>query len=248
MKSSLFLFAAAAAMTNLAVAQTGRIRGSVPVGGMGQHIIARNYTGVDCALAQRGEIQLTGRGTAALYFPYIAGIPEEYLFSDPVKKDETTALITAVFSIVELSQSRNGPMTSTFLKDHDIYYYYHPRSSPKSWEDVDGFKAGQHIATYHVQKNMFTQHGDTSMVFNSGPITYSADFTLPNGRIANLRDFMPGGITVHVYGSFTPISDGRIPRLVPPTTHFNQCSVMAPFGGSGTHPAPQFNFFPFNMQ
>lgn len=243
MTKSIFVVLATLTLASTAVSQTGRIRGTVPIGAMGQHIVARNYTGIDC-----GTGAITGRGTAALYFPYIAGIPEEYLFAPGSVKDETTALFTAVFSIVELSQTRNDTLTSTFLKAHDIYYYYHPRSSPKGWEDVDGFKAGQHIATYRVQKNMFTQIGDASLVINSGPFTYSADFTLPNGRIANLRDFMPGGITVHVFGSFKVVSDGLQPRVVPPTAHFNSCSVMAPFGGSGTHPAPTFNFFPFNQQ
>ncbi len=233
---------------SVASSQTGRIRGRVPVGGMGQHIVARNYTGIDCAAAQRGQVQLTGKATAALYFPYIAGIPDEFLFASNVKKDETTAVFTAVFSIVDASQTKNGPMTSTFLNDHDIYYYYHPATTAKGWEDLDAFKAGQHIATYHVQRNMFTQHGETSLVINSGPFTYSADFKLPNGRIANLRDFMPGGILVHVFGSFSPIMDGNRPIVNPPSVHFNQCSVMAPFGGSGTHPAPSFSFFPFDAQ
>lgn len=235
-------------MVSVANAQLSRIRGRVPVGGMGQHIVARNYTGIDCAAAQQGRVQLTGKATAGLYFPYIAGIPEEFMFASNVRKDETTAYFTAVFSIVDATQTRNGPMTSTFLNDHDIYYYYHPSTTAKGWEDLDGFKQGQHIATYHVQKNMFTQHGDTSLVVNSGPITYSADFRLPNGRIANLRDFMPGGILVTVYGSFAPVMDGGRPVVVPPTTHFNQCTVMGPFGGSGTHPSPANSFFPFDAR
>ena len=151
------LIATLLATASIASAQIGRIRGRVPIGGMGQHIVARNYTGVDCGLAQQGQVQLSGRGTAALYFPYIAGIPEQYLFSSTTQKNETTALITGVFSIVELSQVSNGPMRAIFLKDHDILYYYHPNSSPKDWTDLDGFAAGQHIATYHVQKNMFSQ-------------------------------------------------------------------------------------------
>jgi hypothetical protein len=117
----------------------------VPVAGMGQHIVARNVLGISCTNPFPGGVpNLTSHGTAVLYFPYIAGIPDQYLFSTPVKTllDEKHALFTAVFSRVEAWQTHNGSMTDTFLNDHFIYYYYHPDSSPSSFADVNGFKAG----------------------------------------------------------------------------------------------------------
>src|SRR5271154_3622635 len=95
-----FLFAALASLA-IASAQV------VPVGGMGQHIIARNLVGVDCTSGTP-----TGFGTAELYFPYIAGIPQQFLFAPGATvRDETTAVITAVFSKIVVSQSMNFDMT-----------------------------------------------------------------------------------------------------------------------------------------
>lgn len=231
MKSLFAMPTLAVALAAAASAQTTQFR--VPVGGMGQHIVARSYTGVDCANGSP-----TGKGTAALYFPFIAGIPEEYLFSSKTVQDETTALITGVFSNVELSGNKNGDMSNTFLKAHEISYYYHPDSSPKSWTDFDGFKKGELIATYQVSKNMFSQIGDASLVINSGPFILSKDFTLPSGKRVNLRDFMPNGITVHIFGSFKLVSEASGRPAVINVSQLGTCAVMSPFSGSGTHPGP----------
>jgi hypothetical protein len=211
----------------------------VPVGGMGQHIIARNLVGIDC---QSGTP--TGFGTAELYFPYIAGIPQQYLFkAGATVQDQTTAVITAVFSKIVVSQSMNFDMTNVFLKSHAINYYYHPNSSPKDWTDFDGFQAGQLIGTYQVQMNMFSVTHGVSLVINSGPFTYTSDFILPDGTVANLKNFMPGGITVYVIGelgSFVTDSAGK-PQVTNLTTStgpltLGSCAVMSPFSGSGTNP------------
>jgi len=252
-----------AAMASLPTANAQQI--PVPVGGMGQHIVARNVLGISCTNPfPGGELNLTSHGTAVLYFPYIAGIPDQYLFStsDKTLQDEKHALFTAVFSRVEAWQTHNGSMTDTFLDNHYIYYYYHPHSSPSSFADVNGFKAGTLIGVYHVQKNMFSQINDFSLVVNSGPFTFTQDFTLPNGQVANLIDFMPGGITVYVLGHIgvpetnpgpgpgagTPVF--AFPGLTLPdgpvgadTKNFGDspdqfCALMSPFSGSGTHPAP----------
>lgn len=224
-----------AALASLAVASAQ----VVPVGGMGQHIIARNLVGVDC---QSGNP--TGFGTAELYFPYIAGIPQQFLFkAGATVQDQTTAAITAVFSKIVVTQSTNFDMTNVFLKSHAINYYYHPSSSPKDWSDFDGFQAGQLIGTYQVQMNMFSVTHGTSLVINSGPFTYTSDFTLPDGTIANLANFMPGGITVFVIGelgSFVTDATGK-PQVVNLTTStgpltLGSCAVMSPFSGSGTNP------------
>jgi hypothetical protein len=216
----------------------------VPVGGMGQHIIARNVVGIDCAPPNNP----TGFGSAELYFPYIAGIPQQFLFkAGATVQNETTAVITAVFSKIEVSQSTNFDMTNVFLKSHAINYYYHPNTSPKDWTDFDGFQAGQLIATYQVQANMFsvTKTG-TSLVINSGPFTFSTDFTLPDGTKANLANFMPGGITVFVIGelgNFVTDASGK-PQVLNLTTStgpltLGSCAVMSPFSGSGTNPGSQ---------
>ena len=143
-----FLFAALASLAS-ANAQV------VPVGGMGQHIIARNLVGIDCSTGAQ-----TGFGTAELWFKYIAGIPQKYLFqAGATVQNETTAAITAVFSKVVLSQYQNFDMTDVFLESHAINYYYHPNSSPKDWTDFDGFQAGDLIATYQVQMNNTVRSG-----------------------------------------------------------------------------------------
>ena len=231
-----FVFVALASMA-IAEAQV-----PVPVAGMGQHIIARNMVGIDC-----NSFQPTGFGTAELYFPYIAGIPQKFLFQPGATvTDETTAVITGVFSKVVVSESMNYDMANVFLQSHEINYYYHPNSSPKDWTDFDGFQAGELIATYHVQFNMFSVAKGISLVVNSGPFTYSKDFTLPDGTKANLKDFMPGGITVIVLGELGNIvtaPDGH-PQVVNLTTSkgpftLGSCAVMSPFSGSGINPSSQ---------
>jgi hypothetical protein len=212
----------------------------VPVGGMGQHIIARNVAGIDCTTGQQ-----TGFGTAELWFPYIAGIPSQYLFlPGATVHNETTAVITAVFSKVELSQYQNFDMTDVFLKSHAINYYYHPNSAPKDWTDFDGFQAGTLIATYQVQMNMFTVAKGISLVINSGPFTYSTDFTLPDGTRVNLQNLMPGGITVIVMGELgSPVTDASgKPVVIDARTSkgpftLGSCAVMSPFSGSGVNPS-----------
>jgi hypothetical protein len=207
---------------------------------MGQHIIARNVVGVDCTSAQP-----TGFGSAELYFHYIAGIPQEFLYkAGATVQDESTAVITAVFSKIVTSQSMNFDMTNVFLQSHDINYYYHPSSSPKDWSDFDGFQAGELIATYRVQENMFSVAKGISLVVNSGPFTFSKDFILPDGTKANLQDFMPGGINVIVMGELgsfvTDPATGK-PVVLDLRTGkgplvLGSCAVSSPFSGSGINP------------
>jgi hypothetical protein len=215
----------------------------VPVGGMGQHIIARNVVGIDCTTGQP-----TGFGSAVLYFPYIAGIPGQFLFkAGATVQDQTTAVITGVFSKVVTTQTTNYDMANVFLLPHTISYYYHPNSSPKDWTDFDGFQTGQLIGTYQFQMNMFTVAKGLSFVVNSGPWAFTADFVLPNGTKANLRNFMPGGITVHVFGElgqFVSATPGGAPQVTNLTTGtgplvLGSCAVMSPFSGSGTNPGNQ---------
>ena len=68
-------------------------------------------------------------------------------------------------------------------------------------------------------------------------------FILPDGTVANLKNFMPGGITVYVIGelgSFVTDSAGK-PQVTNLTTStgpltLGSCAVMSPFSGSGTNP------------
>lgn len=215
----------------------------VPVGGMGQHIVARNIVGIDCKTGQP-----TGFGSAVLYFPYIAGIQEQYLYkAGATVKDPTTAVITGVFSKIVTTQSINYDIANVFLEPHTISYYYHPNSSPKDWTDFDGFQTGQLIGTYQFQKNMFTVAKGLSFVVNSGPWAYTADFVLPDGTTANLRNFMPGGITVAVIGelgTFVSATPGGAPQVTDLSRGngplvLGSCAVMSPFSGSGTNPGNQ---------
>ncbi len=229
-----FVFAAAASMS----AQV------VPVGATGQGIIARFFAGIDCNTAQP-----TGFGTAALYFPFIAGIPKPYLFkAGATVFDETTAVLTAVFSKAALSQSTNFNITNTILAPNLVSYYYHPNTSPKDWTDFDGFQAGQLIAQYQVQQELFSTLNGVSWGIVSGPFTFSANFVLPDGSIANLKNFMPGGIavsTMAALGTFVTNSNGspQVVNLTQSTGPLNlgSCAVMIPFSGTGANPASGTN-------
>ena len=247
-----FLFAGLASLTASAQTASNVQFVPVPVAGMGQHIIARNVVGIDCTTGKP-----TGFGSAELYFHYIAGIPDQFLYragtgpnagDGPNDRNESTAVITAVFSKIVTSQSTNFDMTNVFLKSHAINYYYHPNSSPKDWTDFDGFQAGELIGTYQVQENMFSVAKGISLVVNSGPFTFSKDFTLPDGTTANLKKFMPGGINVIVMGelgSFVTDSTGK-PVVLDLRTGkgplvLGSCAVSSPFSGSGINPGPTQN-------
>jgi hypothetical protein len=212
----------------------------VPVGAVGQHLVARFYAGIGCTTGQP-----TGFGTAALYLPYIAGIPKAYLFkAGATVFDETTAVLTGVFGNVALAQSVNDKITNTYLGPQTVSYYYHPNSSPADWTDFDGFQAGTLIATYQVGEDQFSTVNGVSLGVVSGPFTYSADFVLPDGTIANLRNYMPGGgtfTTVAALGDFVSSASGA-PVVVNLTTSkgpfaLGSCAVMTAFSGTGTNPA-----------
>jgi hypothetical protein len=233
-RASSFLFAALASLA-CANAQV------VPVGATGQAIVGRFYAGIDCKTAQQ-----TGSGTAALWFPFIAGIPTPYLFrAGATVYNETTAILTAAFSRGSLTNFTNYNITNTLLSAVQVNYYYHPNSSPKDWTDFDGFQAGTLVATYQVQEEMFSTVNGTSWGIVSGPFIYSADFTLPDGTQANLRTLMPGGITVTTVaalGTFVSATPGGAPQVLDLTTSkgpftLGSCAVMIPFSGPGFNPA-----------
>ena len=170
---------------------------TVPVAGMAQQMVGREFGGVDC---QTGKP--TGFGTAALWFPYIAGIPLEFLFkTGATAQNETTAVLTATFDLVQPYVATNDTMTNISFKPHHLFYYYHPNSSPKDWTDFDGFQAGQLVGTLDLQRIMFSVPplGGMSYGVNSGPWSYTKDFKLPNGTVVNLANFT-AGITVHFVG------------------------------------------------
>ena len=213
----------------------------VPVGATGQAIIARFYAGIDCKTAQP-----TGFGTAGLYFPFIAGIPKAYLFrAGATVFDESTAVLTAVFSKGSLSNSQNFNITNTLLSPIQVNYYYHPNSSPKDWTDFDGFQAGTLVATYQVQEELFSTVNGVSWGIVSGPFVFSANFVLPDGTQTNLQKLMPGGITVttiSALGTFVSATPGGAPQVLDLTTSkgpftLGSCAVMIPFSGPGFNPA-----------
>lgn len=229
-----FLFAALAGLAT-ASAQM------VPVAGMAMQIVGREMGGINC---QNG--QQTGFGTAALFYPYIAGIPVEDLFkAGATVQNETTAVLTSVFPVVSTSQTTNDKMTDIYLQPHTVYYYYHPTSTPKSWDDFDAFQAGQLVGILTLQKNMFSVVPQgLAYGVNSGPWTYTADFTLPDGRVVNMRNFTEG-ITVHIMGMLgaPPVlnADGS-PHVIDltnsqGTVKLGSCAVEITFSGAGIHSA-----------
>jgi hypothetical protein len=234
----------------LAVAACASAQVPVPVGAVGQSVIARVYLGIGCPPASAPTP--TGFGTAALYVPFMVGIPEKFLFrAGATVEDETTATITGVFAKIQLKQTQNGSITNTFLPTNVVNYYYHPNSSPKDWTDFDGFQTGQLIGTYLVATDMFSTVNNVSMGQASGPLTYTADFTLPDGTRTNLAKLMPGGITVTTLAdlkNFIANKDGS-PQVVNLTTSsvpvsnkpvsLGSCALMFPFSGVGTNPATQ---------
>jgi hypothetical protein len=233
-RASGFLFAALASLV-CANAQV------VPVGATGQAIVGRFFAGIDCKTAQQ-----TGFGTAALWLPFVAGIPTPYLFrAGATAYNETTAVLTGVFSKGSLTNVPNFNITNTLLSAIQVNYYYHPNSSPKDWTDFDAFQAGTLVATYQVQEEMFSTVNGTSWGIVSGPFIYSTDFTLPDGTQVNLQTLMPGGITVSTLaalGTFVSATPGGAPQVVDLTTSkgpftLGTCAVMIPFSGPGFNPA-----------
>jgi hypothetical protein len=212
----------------------------VPVGAVGQAVVARFYPGVDCTTAQP-----TGFATVALYAPVLVGIPQPYLFKvGATVLDETTATITGVFNKLTLRQTTNFNITNTFVSAVEVNFYYHPNSSPKDWTDFDGFQTGQLIGTWQVGIDMFSSTSGVSWGQVSGPLTYSADFYLPDGSRANLAQFMPGGVTVSTFtdlGAYVTTSPGGPPQVVNLTTGkgpvvLGSCAVMVAGSGIATNP------------
>jgi hypothetical protein len=228
----------------LVLATIGCASAQVPVAAVSQSVIARVYLGISCTPPNAP----TGFGTAALYVPYMEGVPDKYLFRSTTVLDETTATITGVFAKIQLRQTQNGSITNTFLPTNVVKYYYHPNSSPSSWTDFDGFQTGQLIGTYEVHTDMFTTVNGVSMGQASGPFTSTAEFTLPDGTKLNLAKLTPGGITVttladlanfianpdhspvvlNLNSSSAPVSNPVV---------LGSCAIMFPFSGTGVNPA-----------
>ena len=211
----------------------------VPTGAVGQDIIGRVFAGVNPSTQQP-----TGSFTAAIYLPWVAGIPQEYLFQQGAKvQDETTSILTGVFSVGSLAQSVNGNITNTFLSPVKVNYYYHPNSSPKDWTDFDAFQAGTLVATYSVEVDMFSSVGGVSFGLTTGPFTFSKSFVLPDGSTTNLETLMPGGITISTMTNLsTPVLTTTGPQVVDLTKGVGPVvlgapAVMFPFSGPGFNPA-----------
>jgi len=218
---------------------------TVPVGSAEQSVIARFFGGISCTPPNAQ----TGFGTAALYVPYMPGIPEQFLFrAGSTVHDQTTATLTGVFQKLQLRQSQNGTIVNTFLPPNSVSYYYHPNSSPKDWTDFDGFQTGQLIGVYQVGTDMFSTVNGVSFGLASGPFTFSDDFVLPDGTQTNIGKLHPGGITVATVADLQNF-------IADPTTHapvvvnlssssapvknpvvLGSCAVMFPFSGVATNP------------
>jgi hypothetical protein len=212
----------------------------VPVGAVGQAVVARFYPGIDCTTTNP-----TGFGTVALYAPVMVGIPQVYLFQPGATvQDETTATITGVFNKLTIKQTTNFNITNTFVSAVTVNFYYHPNSSPKDWTDFDGFQTGQLIGTWQVGIDMFGTVNGVSWGQVSGPLTYSANFVLPDGTQINLRELMPGGVTVSTFtelGALVTTSPGGPPQVLNLTSGkgpvvLGSCAVMVAGSGVATNP------------
>jgi hypothetical protein len=212
---------------------------TVPLAGMAMQIVGRELVGIDCQTGQQ-----TGFATAAVWYPYVAGIPDAQLFQPGATvQNETTAILTTVFPKVVISATTNDKITNIYLQPHQVFYYYHPKSSPKDWTDFDGFQAGDLVGVLNFQKNMASVlPPNIGFGVNSGPWSFTKDFKLPNGATVNLADFTQG-ITVHVMGMLgytVPAADGKNPVVVNLTNstgpvRLGSCAVMTPFSGAGIH-------------
>jgi len=217
----------------------------VPVGAMSQAIVARIYLGIGCT----PPFAQTGYGTAALYVPYMEGIPDKFLFRPGATvQDVTTSTITGVFQKIQLKQTQNGTITNTFLPTNVVKYYYHPDSSPKDWTDFDGFQQGKLIGTYYVHTEMFSTVNNVTLGVTSGPFIQSAPFNLPDGTKINLSKLTPGGITVTTIADLANfianpdhspvvVNLNSTSSAVAAPVSIGSCAVMFPFSGTGTNPA-----------
>lgn len=207
----------------IALAQT---RGSNPssraeVASMAQHIVARTYLNPQ-----------TGEGYACLWFPWLYGIPESLLFdaAPGTPKSEKNARFTARFTPFQSEPlPANGDMTNAlFSANHEVRFYYkeHPSQFNQDWNHPDAFSSGQHVATFITRRNLLSQVGNVGFFVNSAPLTFSGDFFLPDGKIYNFHDLTPGGITVHILASTTPVKDTNTPPY-----------IQIPFSGVGIHMA-----------
>ena len=233
------LFIVAGADAQVPLAKQAAAKETVPLAGMAMQIVGREFGGIDCQTGQP-----TGFGTAAIWYPYVAGIPDAQLFQPGATvQNETTAILTTVFPKVVTSATTNDKITNVYLQPHQVFYYYHPKSSPKDWTDFDGFQAGDLVGVLNLQKNMFSVlPPNIAFGVNSGPWSSTKDFKLPNGETVNLANFTQG-ITVHIMGMLgytVPTSDGKNPVVVNLTNslgpvRLGSCAVMTPFSGAGIH-------------
>ena len=154
------------------------------------------------------------------------------------------ATITGVFSKLTITQTTNFNITNTFVSGVTVNFYYHPNSSPKDWTDFDSFQSGQLIGRWVVGIDMFGMVNGVPWGQVSGPLTYSANFLLPDGTQMNLRRLMPGGVTVSTFtelGALVTTSPGGPPQVVSLTSGkgpvlLGSCAVMVAGSGIATNP------------
>jgi len=207
-------------VTSIALAQERATNGSTnaEIASMAQHIVARTYLNPQ-----------TGGGFACLWFPWLYGIPEQFLF-DGTTKSEKTARFTARFTpFTSEPLPNNGDMINAlFSAGHEVQFYYkeHPSQFQQDWDHPDAFNSGTHVATFTTRRNLLSQIGSVGFFVNSAPLTFSGDFILPDGKVYSFRDLTPGGITVHILASTTPVAGTNTPPY-----------VQIPFSGVGIHMA-----------
>lgn len=204
-----------------------------PIAALGQHIIARTYFAVDA------QGKLTGRGTAALYMGFLTGMPDNLFSGEP--RNEKTAHMTAIFSAFQVdNQVQNGDIVNTFFSaGHEVRFFYD--STPdQDWTNFDSFTDGEHVATFTTVRNLATAIGNVVFFINSAPLTFSKNFVFKDGKTYNFNRLVPGGITVHILGSNTPVADPANPSRpqVVVVSQLGGPAIMTPFSGTGIHQSP----------
>ena len=166
--------------------------GVVPAGRVAWHFVAR--------------IQFTATGVELFgYLTFIDGLPGPF-FNGPA--GEGTAFFTTRLqpgfpapSFVSPGADINVTLIPPGGK-FDVFYDPNPNGD---WSDPDTFSDGQLIGTFDESHFMGTAIGPASFNLFSSDLVFSDAFTF-QGTQQNLRQIVPSGVTIHNYGSSTPVS------------------------------------------
>jgi hypothetical protein len=202
------------ALSNVAVAAAQTPPGKeapgremVPIAGIAMRIVGREFGGIDCQTDQP-----IGFGMAAIWYPYVARIPDEQLFQPGATvQNETTAILTTVFPKVTSSLTTNDKIIDVYLQPHQVFSYYHPNSSPEDWTDFDGFQAGDLIGVLTLGYFVPTSDGKNSHCGELDKLSGASEARHVRGHDAFLRRRHP----LRLQGNINRAPSSRTPRRAP---------------------------------